>query len=56
MNYVNIRFNKNNKKKRLKEVPRKMEKNEQQTSRLEKISNFFGGSNFTKLNNYLIFL
>lgn len=29
-----------------------MKKHEQQTSRLEKISDFFGGSNFLRLNNY----
>ena len=30
-----------------------MKKHEQQTSRLEKIRDFFGGSNFLRLNNYL---
>ena len=29
-----------------------MKKHEQQTSRLEKMSNFFGGRNFLRLNNY----
>ncbi|MBN2641167.1 MAG: type II secretion system protein [Victivallales bacterium] len=29
-----------------------MKKHEQQTSRLEKMSNFFGGNNFTRLNLY----
>ena len=29
-----------------------MKKHEHQTSRLEKMSNFFGGSNFLRLNNY----
>ncbi|MDQ0290031.1 hypothetical protein J3R75_002138 [Oligosphaera ethanolica] len=29
-----------------------MMKHEQQTERLEKMSNFFGGSNFSKLNLY----
>ena len=29
-----------------------MKKHEHQTSRSEKISDFFGGSNFMRLNNY----
>lgn len=32
-----------------------MQKHEQPTNRLEKMSNFFGGSNFSKLNLYDIF-
>ena len=31
-----------------------MKKHEQPTNRLEKMSNFFGGSNFSKLNLYII--
>eukprot|EP00831_Metopus_contortus_P072501 TRINITY_DN6614_c0_g4_i2.p1 TRINITY_DN6614_c0_g4~~TRINITY_DN6614_c0_g4_i2.p1 ORF type:complete len:611 (-),score=107.01 TRINITY_DN6614_c0_g4_i2:38-1870(-) len=40
------------KTKKLKKVSKRMRKHEQQANWLEKISNFFGVSNFLRLNNY----